>query len=187
MSLHRKSLLLYLHNGSDPFSTIFCENLKKPEIIEILNRNFFLLGWDVEETKYQSALVQALNNCSTLSNLVNMINSKVSAALCILPIEGAVTLFSCLRGNVSYKDFHMTLTNAERFLITEREEEKLLEDLKRKTANKNDMGSENYQKLMADMLGDRDYDSFEFNQHEHLKNKIAFALLGPPQKRRWWL
>lgn len=35
--------------------------------------------------------------------------------------------------------------------------------------------------MMFDMLGDRDYDAFEKHQHEHLKEKIAFAFFGPPQ------
>lgn len=35
--------------------------------------------------------------------------------------------------------------------------------------------------MMFDMLGDRDYDAFEKNQHEHLKEKIGFAFFGPPE------
>lgn len=31
------------------------------------------------------------------------------------------------------------------------------------------------------MLGDRDYDAFEKEEHEYLKEKIAFAFFGPQQ------
>lgn len=34
---------------------------------------------------------------------------------------------------------------------------------------------------MCDRLGDRDYDSFEADEHQHLKKKIGFAFFGPPQ------
>lgn len=175
-------MCLYLHNENDKFSSILCENLKKTEVIEILNRNFFFLGYDIEEAHYQSALMKALYRCHDLSSLIPMVESKISAAVCIIPIQDSVTIFSCIRGKVSNKDFLVALSNAESFLIIENQQEKNLEELRKKTANENDIGSTNYQKLMADMLGDRDWDRFEHDQHEYLKKKIAFALLGPPQK-----
>lgn len=33
---------------------------------------------------------------------------------------------------------------------------------------------------MYEYLGDRDYDSFEFDEHKHLKQKIYFAIYGMP-------
>lgn len=33
---------------------------------------------------------------------------------------------------------------------------------------------------MLDLLGDRDYDNFEYNELDLLKEKIGFALYGPP-------
>lgn len=177
-------MCLYLHNDSDKFSSVLCENLKRADIIEILNRNFFFLGYDIEETKYQSALKTALHRCHDLSSLIPLIESKISAAVCIVPIQDSVTIFSCIRGKVSNKDFLVALTNTETFLVVENQQEKNLEELREKTASENDIGSTNYQKLMADMLGDRDWDRFEHDQHEYLKKKIAFALLGPPQKEK---
>ncbi|XP_018563411.1 uncharacterized protein LOC108905115 [Anoplophora glabripennis] len=178
----RKALCLYLHNENDKFSSVLCENIKKAEVVEILNRNFFFLGYDIEETKYQSALMSALHRCRDLSSLSPIVESKISAAVCVVPIQDSVTIFSCIRGRVSNKDFLVALSNAENFLVVENQQEKNLEELREKTASENDMGSTNYQKLMADMLGDRDWDRFEHDQHEYLKKKIAFALLGPPQK-----
>lgn len=33
---------------------------------------------------------------------------------------------------------------------------------------------------MYEYLGNRDFDSFECDEHEHLKNKIYFAIYGLP-------
>ncbi|KAJ8926030.1 hypothetical protein NQ315_009885 [Exocentrus adspersus] len=178
----RRALCLYLHNEKDKFSTILCENLRRPEVIEILTRNFFFLGYDVEERHFQSALLKALHRCRDLSSLIPMVEAGIAAAVCVVPIQDSVTIFSCIRGKVSNKDFLVALSNTENFLIVENQQEKNLEELREITGSENDIGSTNYQKLMADMLGDRDWDRFEEDQHEYLKKKIAFALLGPPQK-----
>lgn len=37
--------------------------------------------------------------------------------------------------------------------------------------------------MMSDELGDRDFDSFEHNEHELLENKILYALYGPPKQQ----
>jgi hypothetical protein len=34
---------------------------------------------------------------------------------------------------------------------------------------------------MLDMLGNRDYDSFDHDELNYLKEKVAFAFHGPPQ------
>ncbi|XP_018569135.1 uncharacterized protein LOC108909309 isoform X1 [Anoplophora glabripennis] len=180
----RKILLLYLHKCNDKFSYKFMENLKKPEVIEMLQRNFFILGWDVEEPRYQRALLKALKECSDLSNIADVIRCDVSTALCIVPIKDSVTVFSCLTANISDKDLLSTLSNAEKFLIIENQKEKDLEELEREKGNENDMNSVNYQQLMVDMLGDRDYDGFEYDQHDLLKKKIAFALYGQPKTEK---
>ena len=41
--------------------------------------------------------------------------------------------------------------------------------------------SNNYQQIMLDLLGDRDYDSFDHFEFEQLKDKIGYALYGPPE------
>ncbi|KAJ8963975.1 hypothetical protein NQ314_005234 [Rhamnusium bicolor] len=124
VGLVRRVLCLYLHNESEKFSTIFCENLKRAEVAEVINRSFFFLGWDVEETKYQSALVRALSNCSDLSSLVSIVHSKIAAALLIVPIKDSITVFSCIKGKVSDKDLLTALINVEQFLIVENQQEK---------------------------------------------------------------
>lgn len=38
-----------------------------------------------------------------------------------------------------------------------------------------------YQQLMCDELSDRDYDNFEKDEHKYLKDKILYAMYGPPR------
>ncbi|GJQ67602.1 putative cognition protein [Trypoxylus dichotomus] len=44
------------------------------------------------------------------------------------------------------------------------------------------MRAAKYHQWIYDELGDRDYDSFEFNEHHLLKEKILFAVHGPPKE-----
>lgn len=41
--------------------------------------------------------------------------------------------------------------------------------------------SSGFHQIMCDRLGDRDYDSFEADQLQQLRDKIGFAFFGPPQ------
>ncbi|KAJ8982987.1 hypothetical protein NQ317_001428 [Molorchus minor] len=72
----RKALLLYLHNEEDRFSSAFCENLNNPEVSKILKESFFLLGWSISESKYETVLVRALNDFSDLSDLTSLVTKK---------------------------------------------------------------------------------------------------------------
>ncbi|KAG5879124.1 hypothetical protein JTB14_031671 [Gonioctena quinquepunctata] len=175
----RKVLLLYFHNENEAFSKTFFRNLHRPEVNKLVQSSFFVLGWDVENTEFHNDLDQALNEFD-LSHLVSLVRCKVCGVLLIQNINGCITVNSCLTGKISDKDFLMSLENVATFLACEKKKEEELECLEKKAGKKDDMDSAKYQKLMADMLGDRDYDRFEFDQHEQLKQKIAFAMFGPP-------
>ncbi|XP_064211943.1 uncharacterized protein LOC100141681 [Tribolium castaneum] len=173
----RNVLLLYLHNKNDTFAKIFSENLVTPEVKDVISKRFFLLGWNLEEESYHEALIEALSNRSELSALVNFVKSKTCAALLIVPIKNSFTLFSCMKNKVSKKDFLETLKRAKEFLVTENDIEK---DLEKIEDSVNDFGSVNYQQLMLDGLGDRDYDNYDHFEIHLLKQKIGYALFGPP-------
>nr|XP_023024204.1 uncharacterized protein LOC111512325 [Leptinotarsa decemlineata] len=177
----RKVLLLYFHKDNEPFSEIFLRNLRNPKIVEILKSSFFILGWDVENADNHSDIEKALNEFD-LSYLASFVKCMVSAALLIQNIDGCIAVNSCMSGKISDKNFLTSLENVSTFLKSEKLEQKELENLEKKVGSEIDMDSTNYQKMMADMLGDRDYDSFDFDQHEELKKKIAFAMFGPPEE-----
>lgn len=37
-----------------------------------------------------------------------------------------------------------------------------------------------FQQMMVDFLGDRDYDCFDFDEHNELKMKIGYSFFGMP-------
>lgn len=37
-----------------------------------------------------------------------------------------------------------------------------------------------FQQIMAERLGDRDYDNFDYDEHNELKSKIGFCYFGMP-------
>ncbi|CAH1128045.1 unnamed protein product [Ceutorhynchus assimilis] len=178
----RKALLLYLHNSEMPFSKMFSGNLQSRELAQTLNRNFLVLGWDVENPDYHDVLVTTLSRHANLAIVSDLVLGKVSIALCILPVNGTISVFLCLRGKITLAHAIKSLKEVEVAFNKEIEREKELAEIERQKSNQNDLGSEKLHSIWADMLGDRDYDSFEFDQHNYLKDKIGFALKGPPQQ-----
>lgn len=161
---------------------MFSQNLKNSELARILNRNFLILGWDVENPEYHEALESALSRHMNLAVVLDLVANKVAVGLCILPVNGTISVFLCLRGKITLKDTIKSLKEAEEAFKQEIEREKELKKIESEKGNKNDLTSEKLQTIWANMLGDRDYDSFEFDQHQFLKDKIGFALKGPPQE-----
>ncbi|XP_030765735.1 uncharacterized protein LOC115889796 [Sitophilus oryzae] len=181
----RKVLLLYLHNSADDFSQLFFQNLMtSKKLIELLNRNFLILGWDVEEDAYHKALTDALSSNVNLSDITQYIAAKKAAAVAVLPLANNVSVFMVCRGKMKIEELISALEKAESAFVAEMENERELADLKDKTNQENDMSGDKLQALFADMLGDRDYDRFEHNQHQFLKSKIGFALDGPPKEEK---
>lgn len=176
--------MLYLHNGAHPFAQMFTSNLTSGELPQIINRSFLLLGWDLEDPKYHDALIGALNRHPSLAVVSSCVAEKKSVGLCILPVRQTISVHYCLQGNVSLSNTVKCLKEVETAFKLEVKKELELEQIEEKTNSKSELGSEQLQILWADMLGDRDYDSFEFDQHNYLKDKIAFALYGPPKDEK---
>ncbi|CAH0550152.1 unnamed protein product [Brassicogethes aeneus] len=174
----RKPLILYFHNENHRFTKFFSPLLQKKDISNILS-NYYILGWDIEDENLHGGLLAALEEIVELSVVSNMIENKISAALILVPIQKNITIFSCLREKSSERNLLNTFKDALKSFQNEIEMEKELHKLDNKTSE-NDIGSVEYHLMMAEMLGDRDYDSFEHNQHEYLKSKIGYAFFGPP-------
>lgn len=120
--LQRKILLLYLHIEHDPFSKDFLEHLQKPDIRQLLGRRFCLLGWDIQNREYQSALVEALDSYD-LDVISKLVESKHSAALFILPVGGCISVYACLKSKFFPDDFTCYIENTTRALLEDIEEE----------------------------------------------------------------
>ncbi|XP_066152373.1 uncharacterized protein [Euwallacea fornicatus] len=178
----RKILLLYLHNSCQPFSQMFIDNLRNEELMTILNKSFLILGWNIEDSEYHDALDRALSRYANLTIVSDIVQNKGAIALCILPVNDTISVFQCLRGKISLKDFIKSLKNVEKVFKNEIEKERELRKLEEETKQSINLNAEKMQSIWADMLGDRDYDSFEFDEHKYLKQKIGFGLKGPPKK-----
>ncbi|KAK9881907.1 hypothetical protein WA026_018101 [Henosepilachna vigintioctopunctata] len=101
-----------------------------------------------------------------------MIRRQESAALFISLIDMNFEICSVMRSTVGLDDFQLSLELLiDCFCInTPDENEEIIDN----------SGYKDFQQRMLDGLGNRDYDLFESNEMEYLKEKIAFALFGMP-------
>lgn len=159
------------------FASTFWRNLKSPEIQKLLDRHFFIIGWNIEDSKYHGALNTALTKHS-LYSVTNLIESKCAAALCIVPTEDSFRIYSCIRGKSSDEDFLLTLQNAEEFFNDINPDLQLQGETQQTDVK---MNSREIQQLMAEMFANRDYNSFEYDEHKYLIKDIAYALKGAPE------
>ncbi|XP_048523532.1 uncharacterized protein LOC109540647 isoform X1 [Dendroctonus ponderosae] len=172
----RKALLLFLHNSEQPFSQMFSLSLKNEKVSAILRKHFLVIGWDVENTDYHDALKSALRVHTGLEYMSDFVSKKAAIASILLPVSNTISTFTCLRGNMTSKGLIENLKQVVIALTTAIKEENELIAIQNSKSSENDVSPEKMQKMWADMLGDRDYDAFYFNEHELLKQKIAFAL-----------
>ncbi|KAF7279925.1 hypothetical protein GWI33_006596 [Rhynchophorus ferrugineus] len=180
----RKAILLYLHNSDQSFSHMFSEHIYNDDLIELLNRSFILIGWDVEEEKYHDTLKSTLNEYVNLSIISESVSHKNSLAVCIIPVANNIRVFMCFKGNISYKEISESLNTVEKTLKEEIKEEEDLQLLTNQANQADNINAEKLQEIFAQMLCDRDYDRFEYNEHNYLKDKIGYALKGPPTDAR---
>ncbi|XP_063908497.1 uncharacterized protein LOC135126394 [Zophobas morio] len=190
----KEILLLYLHNRSDPFAQIFCEQLTKPDVQRILSNKFYLLCWDIDNNNYKNILIEALHKHEELSSFDNFIELKICSVLLVAPVGDTFTIISIMKETLSPQEILSTLQNAESFVNNVNTTQETLSNNQENTGGSNGgssnaqedprhaLGSKEYQQLMLDMLGDRDYDSFDYYEFEYLKEKIGYALNGPPKK-----
>ncbi|XP_056646597.1 uncharacterized protein LOC130451540 isoform X1 [Diorhabda sublineata] len=178
-SAQRKVVLLYMHTSKEEFSNIFMNKLRNPEISDILCESFVFMGWDLDNKECHFSLKEALLEVE-LEHLCTLVDTQTCAVVILQNINERIKVVSCLieESPDGVEDtFLLCLKNSRDFLIMQRRIEHR-DDL----SENNDIDAEKFQGIMADMLGDRDYDSFAFNQHSSLKDKIGFALFGQPME-----
>lgn len=173
----RKAILLYLHKRNDELSTIFWRNVQRPEVSTILSKHFCVIGWDLSEKANHSGLIRNLSSCQ-LTLISPYIERNLSAVFILITSrfddKEIVSVLTCMRMSTSDSDFLNCLKIAATFQI---KPEIILND--ESTISKV-INSRMIQQSFANMLGNRDYDSYEFDQHEYLKKNIAYAICGPP-------
>uniref|UniRef100_A0A6P7GQA6 Uncharacterized protein LOC114345461 n=2 Tax=Diabrotica virgifera virgifera TaxID=50390 RepID=A0A6P7GQA6_DIAVI len=178
--LNRKFVVLYMHNSRERFSTTFLTRyLQDEELAGLLRDHSYIIGWDVENSNYHTALCGALEDAN-FDYLIGLVQSQACSAVIIQNINGSLRTISFLRRindvDSSRDSVLLYLQNCRDYLIVDR----MLANGLDNSSQSNEMTSEAFQKIMADRLGDRDYDSFAFDQHDLLKKKIGYALFGQP-------
>lgn len=176
----RRPILLLFYKDDDEFSKKFVLLLKSEKTAHFINENFYFLGWDIQ-LDYQSALKFSLE-AQGLFNAIELLESKTTALFIIGAVDDVPTVQFCYRGKIDEKNLLKNLQSALDTFHKQNNNEIQTLQLVKSTSHENDIGPEEYQQMMAQLLGDRDYDCLDYNQHDLLKMKIGYALFGPPSK-----
>lgn len=134
----------------------------------------------MSDQKYHSALVESLQK-NELGHIVSFVERNIGAAICLITetLNGSevVSFFSCMRKDISQPDFFNCLEQAANCQM----KSKITNNYVHEEIAVN---AKSIQQNFADLLGDRDYDRYEFNEHDHLKKSIAYAVCGPPMEEK---
>ncbi|XP_018330293.1 uncharacterized protein LOC108740466 isoform X2 [Agrilus planipennis] len=172
-------IALYLHHGNDSFAQNWCKNLVSKETVTLLEECFCVLPWDISNPLYHESLKKTLAK-NLKNSFYDFFKYQKSGVIFILQLDGIPSVFSILEGNISSETILYTLRNIKEVLRTVSAE--FQQSCETYEENQSNIGSDGFQQNMYELLGDRDYDCFEYNQLDELKKKIGFALFGAPQE-----
>ncbi|CAG9863229.1 unnamed protein product [Phyllotreta striolata] len=176
----RKAICLYLHNSNSPFPERFFKMIQHESLSLMIMNKFYMIGWDVQSEKHHSALGIALTEAD-LIHLRSFIETKMCAAFIIQYIEGTVKVQVTLADGITNEELYKHVRNNHDFLIARRLQLTCTETDQCETRTL-EVDSNGFQSLMGERLGDRDYTSYSFDEHELMKKNIGFALFGPPEE-----
>ncbi|GJQ76301.1 putative cognition [Trypoxylus dichotomus] len=150
----RQMILLYLHSDFDSFSNEFCTVLTTKEWTNIPTKQYCFVIWNITDN----------NVCDVL---------KTNSSVFVISSSLAIVEHADNSTSLQYFPFNFTSKlNALNNLQPQEEREDV--------DSGEEISSERFQQLMYEYLGDRDFDSFEYDEHEYLKKKIYFAIYGLP-------
>lgn len=119
---------------------MLCPSFINGEIRNILE-DYYVMGWDVSEEIFHSALKKSLIENIDFEPAKIMITEKKAALLFLYPIENSITVFSVLHGKqVETKDVLTALQAIQKDFKVEIENEIELENIKEKNKTQNDIG-----------------------------------------------
>ncbi|KAF5278096.1 hypothetical protein FQR65_LT03612 [Abscondita terminalis] len=176
-----KLLLLYFHNTNDKLSQIICSGFAGGKMRTILEKSYNVLAWDLS-TNVNGMLEDVLDEWVELKLLKQWLLTQKSALFIIYPFKESLVVYNIMHGDkLTLNQICQQLKKADDAFQKNLIETKELIQLEKIKRQSNDIGSKEFHQIMFDRLGDRDYDSFEPDQHTYLKDKIGFAKFGPPQ------
>ncbi|KAI4461600.1 hypothetical protein MML48_5g00013637 [Holotrichia oblita] len=145
-----------------------------------------LLRWQIKNEEYYDQLADKI---IIINEVFTHLKNRKSGVFIIIPDNETVLVYRKIinadedftTGNDSGDNAENNTFNNDHLFSALTQVEQLLGLYSYQNLTKN-LTSTKYQQMIYDELGDRDFDSFEINQHELLKKKILFALYGPPKQ-----
>lgn len=112
----RKILAVYLHHDASVLANVFCTQLLGFEsVIQTLEANFILWGWDLtfecNRTRLQNSVNQCLGSTAAVS-LRNIPVDRLPAIIIIMRIRSSTDVFSVVHGNVGVSELLSSLMEA---------------------------------------------------------------------------
>ncbi|KAF2904052.1 hypothetical protein ILUMI_02149 [Ignelater luminosus] len=112
----RKILAVYLHHDASVLSNVFCTQLLGCEsVIQTLETNFILWGWDLTFESNRTALQNSVNRClgpTAALSLRNIPIDRLPAIIIIMRIRSSTDVFSVVHGNVGVNELLSSLIEA---------------------------------------------------------------------------
>lgn len=109
----RKILAIYLHHDASVLTNVFCTQLLGFEsIMQIIEKNFILWGWDItfesNRQKFHAAMANCLGPIAPLS-LRSIPVDRLPAIVLIMKIRSSTEVFNVINGNVGVNELLSTL------------------------------------------------------------------------------
>ncbi|KAF5300903.1 hypothetical protein FQR65_LT09066 [Abscondita terminalis] len=112
----RKILAVYLHHDSSVLANVFCTQLLGFEsVIQTLEANFILWGWDLTYECNRTRLQNSVNQCLGPTAAVSLRNipvDRLPAIIIIMRIRSSTDVFSVVHGNVGVSELLSSLMEA---------------------------------------------------------------------------
>ncbi|CAH0551359.1 unnamed protein product [Brassicogethes aeneus] len=109
----RKILAIYLHHDASVLTNVFCTQLLGFEsVMQIIEKNFILWGWDItfetNRTKLQTSVTNVLGATAAMS-LRNIAVDKLPAVVLLMKIRSITEIYSVVHGNVGVNELLSSL------------------------------------------------------------------------------
>ncbi|KAI4467636.1 hypothetical protein MML48_2g00000930 [Holotrichia oblita] len=166
----RKVILLYLHNDFHSFSIEFCNLLTTKEWADIPIQRYYLIGWDITDNKISNSLKSVTKRIFGYNVIYEKLMRQTST---VFVIKSSVVIAEYVDNSTSLKHFPFNIKHRLKALDS-------LPALAEEIDGSEEICAQRFQQLMYEHLGDRDFDSFEFDEHKHLRQKIYYAIYGMP-------
>lgn len=112
----RKILGIYLHHDASVLSNVFCTQLLGVEsVMQLIERNFVLWGWDLTFETNRTRLQNSVNNClgSTAAlSLRDIAVDRLPAIIIIMKIRSSTDILNVIYGNVGVNELLSSLIEA---------------------------------------------------------------------------